>query len=330
MLISIDENGIVTQWNYAAEKSTGIPATEIMGKNIWEATNLFQDYRNVCDEIAEKKKPVHLYRKPLQDQDQDRLYNVSLYPLAENCMNGIVVRMDDITLLEKTEDMLRQSQKMETVGTLASGLAHDLNNVLGGVTGTVSIMEFKISKGNALSIEALKGYIETIKKSSQRITDMIKQLLSFSRKSEKDYVPVDLNLTIKHVMKICKGTMDKSIELRPYPTDAPAMINADPVQIEQVLLNFCVNASHAMTIMRKDGNQGGILSVYLRMIDADKLFCTSHPEAQLGAEYWVLSVEDTGIGMDSKTIAKIFDPFFTTKEKGKGTGLGTGNGLQHH
>jgi nitrogen-specific signal transduction histidine kinase len=78
-------------------------------------------------------------------------------------MNGIVVRMDDITLLEKTEDMLRQSQKMETVGTLASGLAHDLNNVLGGVTGTVSIMEFKISKGNVLTTEALKGYIETIK-----------------------------------------------------------------------------------------------------------------------------------------------------------------------
>jgi signal transduction histidine kinase/ActR/RegA family two-component response regulator len=255
-------------------------------------------------------------------EGKNKYFNVALYPLIANGISGLVVRIDDITELEKKDEQLRQSQKMETVGTLAGGLAHDFNNVLGGIVGTISIIKFKLNKGLEIPAKTLKDYVETIERAGQRAADMVQQLLTLSRKQELSFAPVDLNLTIKHVFKICSNTIDKSVELKPCYTKEPAMVNADPGQMEQVLLNLSVNAGHAMTIMKKPGeHQGGTLTLSLKSLQADKYFCSSHPEAQ-EISYWVLSVQDTGTGMDSKTVAKIFDPFFTTKEKGKGTGLG--------
>jgi len=151
---------------------------------------------------------------------------------------------------------------------------------------------------------------------------MVKHLLTLSRKQELSLVPLDLNYPMNHVMKICESSFDKSIELKFEFKESPVMINADPTQIEQVLLNVCVNAGHSMTIMReKNEKWGGKLTVLLGSFLPDKYFLESHPEAE-AKEYQTLIIKDTGIGISKDTISKIFTPFFTTKEYEKGTGLG--------
>ncbi len=220
------------------------------------------------------------------------------------------------------EEQLLQAQKMETVGILAGGLAHDFNNVLGGIVSTLSIMQFEIQKGRKIDPEKLNEYINIMDKSGQRAVEMVQQLLTLSHRQDTRFSPIDLNATILNVYNICKSTFDKSINIRVQVPEDKAMAYADATHMEQVLLNLCVNASHAMTIMRPVGDRkGGILTVNLEMIQADTDFCKIRPEAQQ-ISYWRISVGDTGVGMSPQTISKVFVPFFTTKEKGKGTGLG--------
>lgn len=325
MLISLNSEGVVTHWNMAAACITGIDATEAIGKTIWDLQPELTRYRALFQDALENNRSRTLVRELLSDKTA-RYFNISVFPLPADGYEsgkGVVFRLDDITEIENKENQLRHMQKMEMVGTLAGGLAHDFNNVLCGILGTVSVLEMQIRRGKELSSERLCEKLEVVVELGNRAADIVAQLMVISRKQEASLAPVDLKLTIKHVMKICQNTFDKSIEITAAVPETPIMVNADPVQIEQVLLNLCVNASHAMTIMRNEGTtHGGELSIATEKLITDRHFCASHPEAVEDAEYWVLSVRDTGIGMDTKTVAKIFDPFFTTKEKGKGTGLG--------
>ncbi|MDC7232827.1 MAG: cache domain-containing protein [Spirochaetales bacterium] len=227
-----------------------------------------------------------------------------------------------IRSINKAGDQLRRAQKMETVGTLAGGLAHDFNNMLGGIIGTLSLIENRLESDDCIEKETLDSYVEIMKDCSLRAANMVQQLLSLSRKQEMTLTQLDLNTIIKNVMKICQNSFDKSIQLNPVYLNRPALIRADGSQIEQSLLNFCINAEHAMTLMRSKGESwGGLLTVSIDPLTTDDYFCQIHPEARLG-DYYVLSVKDTGVGMDMTTVAKIFNPFFTTKKKGEGSGLG--------
>jgi len=152
---------------------------------------------------------------------------------------------------------------------------------------------------------------------------MVRQLLSLSKKQEFDFTPVDLNASMKRIEEICKNSLDKSIDLNFKFAEKECIISADETQTEQVLLNICINASHAMTIMRNENEpQGGILSTEIEEIKADHHFIVTHPEAEVKSSYWKVSLRDTGVGIDTTTAAKIFDPFFTTKDQGEGSGLG--------
>jgi len=227
-----------------------------------------------------------------------------------------------IESIRKTGEQLRQAQKMETVGTLAGGLAHDFNNMLGGIIGTLSMMEHRLDRDGCVEKEKLEEYMATMDDCSQRAANMVQQLLSLSRKQELSFTTVDLNLTVRHVMKICESSFDKSVRLIPVYRSGPALVKADPTQIEQALLNFCVNADHAMTLMRGEGERwGGELTVTVDSVDADPIFCRTHPEAKEG-QFYCCAVQDTGVGMDMTTVSRIFNPFFTTKKKGEGSGLG--------
>lgn len=245
-----------------------------------------------------------------------------VYDKTGNIIAGVVV-FSDITDKKRVEDQLQQAQKMETVGNLAGGIAHDFNNVLGGIIGALSILKHKLkSAKGSIKIEKFKEYIEIMSNSSDRASDMVKHLLAISRKQELSLTSIDLNLIIKHVIKICESTLDKSVKIKPKYLSRPAIVNADITQIEQVLLNLCLNAGHAMTIMKKDKDKwGGTLSISLEKIAVDKYFCQLYPDAQ-EKEYWLVSVKDNGVGIDKVIQNKIFDPFFTTKENISGTGLG--------
>lgn len=322
MLVSVDEEGYITQWNKAAEETTGISADESTGKQIW-MYEFFKNYREMYQDIIATNEPVHLYRQRFEDAMHAISYkNISLFPLISNGIKGVVIRVDDITELERKDEQLRQAQKMELIGNLAGGLAHDFNNVLGGIVGTISLIKYRYAAGKPLTAEELLAHMETMEQSGKRAADMVQQLLAVSRRKEMMFAPVNLNEVIAHVVGVCESTFDKSVEIRVHKMPEKTMISADITQMEQVLLNLCVNAYHAMTIMRKhDEHKGGYITILCERIHADNHFATTHPGLSAG-EYWKLSVRDTGVGMSETVRQRIFDPFFTTKDKGKGTGLG--------
>lgn len=326
MLFAIYSNGVINTWNKIAEEITGITEAEASEKFFWHVIPAFSSFKKKYLEVLNSRS-IQKY-PPSQfaiDNNGKNIYNfeITLLPLFSQDSPGVVFVINDQTDRFKIETQLQQIQKMETVGALAGGLAHDFNNVLSGVIGTISLMKYKLQTAGKLDISDLNGYIELIDNSSNRAADMVQQLLNLSHKQEMVCSVSDLNIAIKHVIKICQNTFDKSIEIKADLSDKPALAYSDLSKIEQVLLNLCVNASHAMTFMRKkkDGKDN-ILTISIDSVSADSSFCISHPEAHFNDEYWLISVGDTGIGMPSKVIAKIFEPFFTTKDKGMGTGLG--------
>ncbi|MDX9977684.1 MAG: response regulator [Candidatus Cloacimonadales bacterium] len=324
MLISINDEGIINEWNEAAVRYFGINAIDALGKNLWDILPHLSKFKENCNDSIDENM-VFEYKRELIKNGEEKFMDVSIFPLTENGEKSTAIRLDDITKLERTEQMLRQSQKMETIGTLAGGIAHDFNNVLGGIIGTMSLIKLRVKGSEDLNIikDKLLEYIVIIDKCSIRASDMVNNLLTLSRKQESNFTYFDLNMAINSIEKISKNTFDKSINLdfKYYPEEC--IIYADINQIEQSLLNVCVNAAHAMTIMKKqETTQGGVLSVQIDKIIMDKHLYKKHPEAFINKEYWIISVSDTGVGIENSIINKIFDPFFTTKEKGKGTGLG--------
>lgn len=222
----------------------------------------------------------------------------------------------------KTEEQLQHAQKMDTIGTLAGGLAHNFNNVLGGITGTVSLIKHLHKSDEGISDSELIEYINVIDESSMRAAEIVRQLLNISRKSELKIENLNICEVINQVVKICHNTFDKSVEIN-LQCDEKIQINADRLQLEQVILNVCINAYHAMTIMNaSEEKTGGELTISTNSVIADSEFCQKYHQANNGLKYCHISISDTGIGISKSNLNKIFDPFFTTKIKDKGTGLG--------
>jgi len=211
--------------------------------------------------------------------------------------------------LKRLEEQLRQSQKMEAVGTLAGGVAHDFNNILQGIRGYAQI----IALGTRPN-EPMRGHVNQIEAAVGRASELVRQLLTFSRRVQPRLKPVDLNQSAGQAVGLMKRTLPKMITIQTELAEDLNLVNADTNQIEQVLLNLGANASDAMP-------EGGRLTIRTANQTLDREFCQANPEAQPG-DYVLLQVADSGQGMDQVTMAHIFDPFFTTKEVGKGTGLG--------
>lgn len=223
--------------------------------------------------------------------------------------NDYLMVCEDITELKRLESRLRQSQKMEAVGTLAGGIAHDFNNILTSLMGYANLMQMKMDKTSPL-----RSYLDQIISASRKAADLTRSLLAFSRQSPAILSPLDINNTIETTNQLLKRLMTEDIELRTSLMQGDAVIMADKPQIDQILFNLATNARDAMP-------QGGILIIETDIIIMGPEFINVHGFGEQG-KYVLLSVSDTGEGMDEATREKIFDPFFTTKEIGKGTGLG--------
>jgi PAS domain S-box-containing protein len=211
--------------------------------------------------------------------------------------------------LRNSEEQLRQAQKLEAVGQLAGGVAHDFNNILTVILGYSDILMKKTVEG-----DPNRSRIEEIKRAAERASSLTRQLLAFSRKQVLQPKPFDLNSLITDMSKMLGRLIGEDIDFAVALTEDVAEVNADPGQIEQVLMNLVVNARDAMP-------NGGKITIESAIAEIDSTYAMKHVGIQPG-RYVTLAVSDNGVGMDAETKKHIFEPFFTTKDQGKGTGLG--------
>ncbi|KMY68689.1 hypothetical protein AAU61_03470 [Desulfocarbo indianensis] len=234
---------------------------------------------------------------------------VSASPVSSGGQQALQGVVRDVTNEELMERQLQQAQKMEAVGTLAGGVAHEFNNLLMAIRGYSQLL----TRRPDLEPE-MRGHLEKIAQTTERAADLTQTMLSFSRPETGRKEPVDLNETMRNVQKLLLRTLPPNIEQRLELTPHLPLLKANPNQLEQVLLNLAVNARDAMP-------QGGTLTLRTAWRRADEAFRATHNWARED-EYGVLVVEDNGQGMGRSVQARVFEPFYTTKEPGKGTGLG--------
>jgi two-component system, cell cycle sensor histidine kinase and response regulator CckA len=227
---------------------------------------------------------------------------------ATGTTRGLEVIAEDVTELRAMERQLRQAQKFEAIGQLAGGIAHDFNNVIGAILGWAEL-GCEQNRDNAQVAERFTR----IRTQAERAAALTRELLAFARRQVLQPRAVDLNTVASGLVNFLDKVIGRDIEFKFLSTQLDP-VKADPTQVEQVLMNLCVNARDAMP-------HGGRLVIETEMVELDDSYCRFYPYVAPG-RYAVISVSDTGVGMDAETRERIFEPFFTTKERGKGTGMG--------
>jgi len=209
----------------------------------------------------------------------------------------------------KLQMQLQQAQKMEAIGTLAGGIAHDFNNILSAIIGYTEIALDDVKKETLLH-----NNLQEVFKAGKRAKNLVKQILTFSRRSEQELQQLQVKYLAKDALKLLRASLPTTIEIR-QDIQSDSFVLADPTQIHQVLMNLCTNAGFALQ------DKGGVLEVKLEDMELDTDFTSRHPDMKPGS-YMKLTVSDTGHGMPPDVLERAFDPFFTTKKKGEGTGMG--------
>lgn len=311
-IIGKNLDGIVTHWNQGAQEIYGYTAQEMIGQHI--STLAPEDKAHEITEILRRIRQgerVGYFESVRVTKDKRKLnMSVSVSPIydSEGKVVGASTIARNITAQKKTEEQLRQSQKMEAIGRLAGGVAHDFNNLLGIVTACSELLRRKVPDAES------EEYLQNIREAAKRGAALTRQLLAFSRRQPVQRQVLDLNERLKEVRKLLVPLMGDDVEIVYLPKPGNAIIEADPGQIDQVVLNLAVNARDAMP-------RGGKLILETGAFDFDDAFVHEHSGMSAGP-YLMLAISDNGIGMDEATRSRIFEPFFTTKETGKGNGLG--------
>jgi PAS domain S-box-containing protein len=212
--------------------------------------------------------------------------------------------------LAQSEEQLRQTQKMEAIGTLAGGIAHDFNNILGAILGYSELAMTQVSQD-----QRVKSYLGEVLTAGMRAKELVKQILAFSRRSDQDREAVDLKVIVREALKMIRATLPATIKICSTLEVEHAVVFADPTQMHQVVMNLCANAEYAM---RKEG---GILDLALTSVEMTANSVVEFPSLKPGA-YLRLTIRDSGQGIPDQVLERIFEPFFTTKVSGEGTGLG--------
>jgi PAS domain S-box-containing protein len=305
-----DHTGRLLRWNRSFETVSGYSAEEMAARPVLDfftgkdRTLIEEKIREVFETGAAAAE-ASLVSK---DGRQTPYYFVGARIAVDGvpCCLGMGV---DITAQKHLEAQLRQSQKLEGIGQLAGGIAHDFNNLLTVVMGHGTLLQEHLGPDHPAY-----GDVEVIERTAARAAEMTRQLLAFSRRQMLQPEVLDLNTVIEGIMPILRRLVRENIEVVVRPAPGLGAVRADRMQLELILVNLAANASDAMP-------RGGRLTIETANVELDETYARQHSDVPPGA-YAVLTVSDTGIGMDAATQARIFEPFFTTKEPGKGTGLG--------
>jgi two-component system cell cycle sensor histidine kinase/response regulator CckA len=324
ILSSIDEAFVVIDRDYrivsanrAFCEQTGMPLGDIIGKHCYEISRHLTrpchevDRNCACKRTFETGEPSIFVYKLTDKKGVQTHLEAKTYAMKDEAGNvkSVIEIINDITEKTNLEIQFRQAQKMEAVGTLAGGIAHDFNNILTAIIGFGYITLMKMGPD-----DPVRQNIENILEGADRAALLTKDLLIFSRKQVSEKRPIDLNEIIGKVEKFLVRVIGEDIKCSFALHNEPIVVHADPHQLEQLLMNLATNAKDAMA-------KSGDLIISAEQILVENDFITIHGYGKPG-RYALLTISDSGEGMDEETRKKIFDPFFTTKEVGKGTGLG--------
>ena len=307
-----DLEGRFLRWNKTMNAVTGYTDKEISLKKV---TDFFREdekervSKAILKGIKEGNAPVEAIIVTKDGREIPYAFNAAILSDAQNKPVGISGVGRDITDHQKLESQLRHAQKMEAVGTLAGGIAHDFNNILNVIMGYGAMVADTLEAGSPAKEDMNEVLI-----AADRAADLTRRLLIFSRKDVVNIMPIDINEIILGLKKMLARIIRESIEFTIELSDMPLTVLADAGQIEQVLINLAVNSKDAM-------QEGGRLTISTGLEELDDEYDAAQGDRKPG-RYALITVADTGQGMDAETRKKIFEPFFTTKEIGKGTGLG--------
>jgi PAS domain S-box-containing protein len=305
-----DLNNNILFWNPSAERLYGWTEEEVLGRNIHQA--LYRDETSFFAAVAQTLEEGE-WTGVLNQVSKDGMELIvegrwTLVRDDQGRPKSILSINTDITERRRLEQQFLRAQRMESIGTLAGGIAHDLNNVLAPIMMSIELLKMEEKSATGRSI------LDTIEVSAQRGADMVKQVLSFARGMEGQQLEVQLGHLFRDIEKITRDTFPKDILLHSEVAAGLWTVQGDPTQLHQVLMNLCVNGRDAMP-------EGGALTVTATNTLLDAPMVAMHLDAREGP-YVCIQVEDTGAGMSASVVERIFEPFYTTKEMGKGTGLG--------
>ncbi len=316
----IDRDGINQYKSPNIERWFGWRPEEIVGVSTWE--NIHPDDIKSTQEVFASmlSKADATVTAECRYRCRDGSYKwiefTGVNRLHDPDISGILLSYHDITdhkhaeeQRQKLENQLLQAQKMEAIGTMAGGIAHDFNNLLAIIGGNIDVIQYKHNAGNYS-----KESVEHIKKATTQAKNLVMQILAFSRQEEHKLVPVDLSMVVGEVLKLFRSTIPATVEIVTTIDVGTIIIKANTTQLQQIFINLCANAVHAM-------DEKGLLRINLEELELTTQEIPQFTDHQTG-RYAKLSISDTGSGMGPETIDRIFDPFFTTKGVGFGTGMG--------
>jgi len=314
IIYTLGTDGSFAYVNPSWESILGHKLEDVVGKYFTDFARKedIKTYTNHFKRVRDNRETIKDFNGILLNKDgSERIFNMNCAPNIdpEGNVIGAVGILKDITEQLSLEAQLRHASKMEAVGTLTGGIAHDFNNIMQAIS---SYNQLLLMRKNEADPDW--KYLSNINKLTQRSTDLIKELMIFSRKVESRLAPVDLNDEIEKLFDLLTNTMPKMTTINLELTDHVNIINGDPSQIGQIIMNLAVNANDVMP-------DGGRLTIKTENVTIANDHHQSNFRVKAG-DYVLISISDTGPGMDKEVLEHIFDPFFTTKETGKGTGLG--------
>jgi two-component system cell cycle sensor histidine kinase/response regulator CckA len=312
LIVVLDRTGRILLFNRKCEEVTGWRESEVLGRRLWDFLLPERVIAPIRDSFSrlDEKDIFPFYENPWLVRDggeRNIRWNNTVTRNERGEVVWVIGTGTDITEQRLLEEQLRHIQKMDAVGTLAGGIAHDFNNIIQAIMGFTSLLKARIGKAGAEEVDA-------IERAGLRASELTTQLLGFARGGKYEVRPVDLNQVVGKVVSMIRHTFDRSIEIRTELAGGLPAVEGDAGQLEQTVLNLCINARDAMP-------RGGILTLatHREEVSGEE---GGAPEGAPRGEYVLLSLSDTGVGIPPENIPRIFEPFFTTKEAGKGTGMG--------